>query len=145
MPAVLSRTAKLKRYKRKTEKKCQKHIDEFNQEIEIGWNAMENNDVLYLFIRSSLAIKYNLILKKGNTPYDIDYLKGKIKYAFDNNQRTKIKQVIMLDDSDNVISELSLVKFTACALVGAFPNFTVKFVVEPASTKTLALFTIILP
>lgn len=34
---------------------------------------MENNDVLYLFIRSSLAIKYNLILKNSVGVIDADY------------------------------------------------------------------------
>ena len=37
----------------------QKHIDEFNQEIEIGWNAMENNDVLDgNFVMEELRKKY---------------------------------------------------------------------------------------
>ena len=52
---------------------------------------MENNDVLYLFIRSSLAIKYNLILKNSVGVIDADYYnadnEGHIMCKFMNDSR----------------------------------------------------------
>lgn len=45
----------------------------------------------------------NLILKQRKTFHEIGYLKEKIKEIFDKNQRQKIKQVILLDNEDNVI------------------------------------------
>lgn len=45
----------------------------------------------------------NLILKQRDTIHEIEYLKSKLKYVFDNNHRKKIKQVILFDRNNNVI------------------------------------------
>lgn len=46
----------------------------------------------------------NLILKQRDTSHEIEYLKSKLKYVFDNNHRKKIKQVILLDRNNDVIA-----------------------------------------
>lgn len=91
----------------KTHTQNVKTPDYWIEDIDELWDLRnidgESPNIIDNILNKKSKQTYNLILKKGNTPYDIDYLKEKIKYAFDNNQRTKIKQVILLDDSDNVI------------------------------------------
>lgn len=91
----------------KTHTQNVKTPDYWIEDIDELWDLRnidgESPNIIDNILNKKSKQTYNLVLKKGNTPYNIDYLKEKIKYAFDNNQRTKIKQVILLDDSDNVI------------------------------------------
>lgn len=67
-----------------------------------GIDGSAKNIIDNIFKRSS-SQTYNLILKKRNTPYDITFLKEKIKYIYDKNYRKKIKKIILFDEDNNLI------------------------------------------
>ena len=45
----------------------------------------------------------NIVLKQRKTSHEINYLREKLKDIFEKNQRQKIKQVILLDENENVV------------------------------------------
>ena len=64
----------------------------------------EAKDIINNILHKASKQTHNIILKQRKTSYSIDYLKEELTNIFVNNKRKKIKQVILLDKYDNVIT-----------------------------------------